>query len=349
MAIRLTPASRAPDPYLVDFSEFGQPAAVRRYLPPDIPHLLVDIGAHDGIQGSNSRQFLLDGWQGVLAEPMPKVFQRLRENSRAFPDVRLFNCAVGNRNGQAEIRYPQGQETGQDASLYFQRTGDAPIPVVIATLTAILSQVEMPRVFGVLMIDTEGGDLEVLQGLDFTRYQPAVILTEDYGPKHAEKLRLLADAGYDFRERAGADSIWTSRQVVGGQIWPAQSPALVHPADIDTFLSGQQAGSGHVWLEEIAADFTLMRGWAHLGPDRPVPAQIGVVLTLTDGSRRCFLGFRCPRSDVASHFGCPGLLMSGFRIHLPAGSHRMTVASVGLVQTDGSDIHLSSVVMAHGA
>jgi FkbM family methyltransferase len=89
---------------LVDFSEFGQPAALMGYLPPTVPRVLVDVGAYDGIQGSNSRQFLLDGWRGVLIEPIPALYELLRTNSRELADVHLFNCAVANRNGRAAMK-----------------------------------------------------------------------------------------------------------------------------------------------------------------------------------------------------------------------------------------------------
>ncbi len=327
------------DDELVDFSEFAQPAAVLRYLPPDVPRVLVDVGAHDGLQGSNSRGFLLQGWSGVLIEPMPKVFERLQKNDGRFDNVRLLNCAVGNRNGRADMSYPAQGETGQDASLYMHREHDVRLPVEVLTLDTILSQAGVPQQFGLLAIDTEGGDLEVLEGLDFTRYQPAVIVTEDYLPKHVRKRRLLQAAGYDFREKIGADSIWTSRLLVGDRSWPDQSPPLVRPIDSAILLSGKDGGSGEAWLDAGPSEPAVLRGWAHIGAARPIPPLVAVLMTLADGAYACFRGFRCPRSDVAAHFACDALLMCGFRIHLPPGFDRTTVSETALIQKAGDVIY----------
>lgn len=330
------------DDDLVDFSEYGQPAALLRYLPPSVPRMLVDAGAYDGVQGSNSRQFLLNGWRGILIEPIPALFELLRENSRQLNDVHLFNCAVANRNGRAAISYAAGNETGQGASLYNHEFNDAYRDVEVLTLNTILALVNAPREFGLLMVDTEGGDLEVLQGIDFARYQPAVILTEDFTLKDAEKQRLLTAAGYDCREKIGADSIWTSRDLVGSRIWPEQAPAVVHQANPATFLTGAQAGSGVFCCDEVNDAFTFMRGWAFLAASQPVPRHVAIIIKFANGSWACFRGFRCPRKDVAEHFAAPGLLMSGFRIYLPAGLDRSSIAWARLAQSDGAICHLSA-------
>jgi len=268
-------------------------------------------------------------------EPMPALFRQLQASVAMFgDDVQLFNCAITARNGRAEMSYPPGQETGQEASLYIRRAGDLRLPVDVLTLDTVLARTAVPQEFGLLLIDTEGGDLEVLQGLDFARHRPAVILTEDFEPKHAAKAQLLSTAGYDYRARVGADSIWTSRALTSGRMWPEQAPILVHSTDAAEFLAGEHPGIGHVWVEQISADFTLVRGWGHIGLHQPVPSEIAVLLGFANGTVQCFRGFRCPRGDVAAHFGSSVLQMSGFRVHLPPGLDRDAIVSRALVQRD---------------
>jgi hypothetical protein len=39
----------------------------------------VDIGAHDGITGNNTKFFEEIGWSGVCVEPLPFIFEKLKK------------------------------------------------------------------------------------------------------------------------------------------------------------------------------------------------------------------------------------------------------------------------------
>jgi hypothetical protein len=228
--------------------------------------------------------------------------------------------------------------------MYIRDFNDAQLEVEVLTLNTILALINAPLQFGLLMIDAEGGDLEVLQGIDFARYPPAVILTENFAPKYLETHRLLIQARYDFRETIGVDSLWTSQILVGKNKWPEQSPPMVRRVDPAGFLLPAQNDSGMVYIDDMNATLTFIRGWAFLDTARPVPARLAVVIGFTDGALACFQGFRCPRKDVADHFATPDLLMCGFRIYLPEGLNRASVAYMRLIQKDGSMCHVSSAL-----
>jgi FkbM family methyltransferase len=325
---------------LVDFSECGQPTALLRYLPPEVPRFLVDVGAYDGVQGSNSRQLLLDGWTGVLIEPVPAIFERLSKNCRDLRNVHLFQCAAADRDGVAEMSYSTGNETGQCASLFIHDSNDARMRVEVATLNTILTKVHAPKQFGLLLIDAEGGDLEVLHGIDFAQHRPAVILTEDFTPKNPAKRRFLEEAGYDYRMKVGADSIWTSRTLVGDEVWPEQSPSQVYA--ISPPPSERSDGPGVVCVDEINDECTFVWGWAHVGVDKPVPGFVALVIDLANGSQLCFRGFRCPRLDVAEHHHSDNLLMSGFKIYMPGGINKGQVLNARLFQSDHGRCYFSA-------
>ena len=36
----------------IDFSQYGQPSFTKRFIPPEAPRWVIDVGAHDGIDGS---------------------------------------------------------------------------------------------------------------------------------------------------------------------------------------------------------------------------------------------------------------------------------------------------------
>ena len=60
----------------------------------------LEIGAYDGLFLSNTYCLLEKGWQGVMVEPSPEAFQRLRKNTSAFQNnLKLVNCAISDKNG----------------------------------------------------------------------------------------------------------------------------------------------------------------------------------------------------------------------------------------------------------
>ena len=94
------------------------------------PHaFFVEIGSNDGEQHDHLRPFILDcPWRGIMVEPVPYVFERLRRNYESHGRIVLENVAIAERDGElpfyhlreaaprgASPRYPTGT-TGSDRS-----------------------------------------------------------------------------------------------------------------------------------------------------------------------------------------------------------------------------------------
>lgn len=82
------------------------------------------------------------------------------------------------------------------------------------TLTNIFSEQKAPHCPGMLLVDCEGMDYEVLRGLDFARFRPTVIVTEEYEwepEKHAAKYALLIHNNYSLVQKVGCNTIWIDR------------------------------------------------------------------------------------------------------------------------------------------
>ena len=61
----------------------------------------VEIGANDGEQHDHLRPLILDAdWRGLMVEPVPYVFERLRRQLRRRPRVTLENAAIADRDGE---------------------------------------------------------------------------------------------------------------------------------------------------------------------------------------------------------------------------------------------------------
>jgi hypothetical protein len=97
------------------------------------------------------------------------------------------------------------------------------VTVRVETLADLLRAHQWEADFGLLSIDTEGLDLQVLQGLDLTVWRPRVIITEDYY-SNEEKFALLKRRDYVLHSHAGSNTIWVSRRPLGAH-WPPRAIA----------------------------------------------------------------------------------------------------------------------------
>jgi hypothetical protein len=51
-------------------------------------------------------------------------------------------------------------------------------------------------------------DYDILLTLDFQKYRPRLIVTEDYEPKNAAKFDLLERVGYSLIRKVGCNTFW---------------------------------------------------------------------------------------------------------------------------------------------
>lgn len=144
----------------------------------DVEQTYVDVGSNHPVRQSNTYRLYLRGWRGVLIDAnaeLVSMCERLRPRDRAV-------CAViSDRAGQRHFRFPR--ETRLAGFVRVDEVGNhADVVVEPRTLTDVLSEVGFPERFGVLCIDCEGSDDEVVRSLDFSRFRPRVIVCEQPQP-----------------------------------------------------------------------------------------------------------------------------------------------------------------------
>lgn len=332
---------------LIDYSQYGQPAFFRQFLPPEAPRLVVDVGAHDGVDGSNSRELILEGWSAILFEPLPLVFAQLQSHYSGSGRVRMHPWACSNVCGRSRFFIGKDGAGGQTSSLSGEQQwqhnhSGQEIELEVRTLTSALESDACPSTFGLLLVDAEGMDLEVLRGLDFERFRPAAICTEEYQgnpEKDGQKYAFLKSQGYRMRGVVGSDSIWTCSRLVGDRCWPAETRGY-RGQDLPVEVSNlPAAGTGTVHIDKSSLDHGKFEisGWAFSAFGR-APENVLVGL----GSSKCVTEYiqaaRFPRADVARHFSDPGLFMSGFRVSAEIAS---IPDWISIVQEDGRARHES--------
>jgi FkbM family methyltransferase len=187
----------------------------------------VKVGANDGITGDPCTDILLanTNWKGLLIEPVPYCFERLKTN---FQDARRFRfeqVAIGAVAGQVSFYYVDEKANRSLAGLppWYDQLGSfdrthivkhlkgrlepfiIECQVQVAPLSDVLARNRIQDVH-LLHVDTEGHDYEVLKTLDFSRHAPLCIFVEHRHLPHlrrGEMQRLLRQHGYSVRDCGG--------------------------------------------------------------------------------------------------------------------------------------------------
>jgi FkbM family methyltransferase len=143
----------------------------------------VDVGAHDGSYLSNTLVFYERGWRGINVEPNPDSFRRLAADRSG--DVNL-NLAVADRGGACTFykTEPPFLSTFNRADVdrqvkvgYIRSFTEVTVP--IATLASILDEHAPPdKAIDFMTIDTEGAERLVLEGHDWSRWKPPLLVIE---------------------------------------------------------------------------------------------------------------------------------------------------------------------------
>jgi FkbM family methyltransferase len=189
----------------------------------------VELGANDGISQSNTKHLeMFHGWRGVLIEPYPGNFAKLsktRSSSSHFVNAACVSFEFP--KDEMELTYSnlmttpmEGSSDVADRNLHAESgkkwlRGHETVKTFLArarTLTAILDQANAPKEIDLLSLDVEGGEIEVLKGVDHATYRFKWILVESRDEKRIAEY--LEAQGYSLHSKlTGHDFLFRSRSV----------------------------------------------------------------------------------------------------------------------------------------
>jgi FkbM family methyltransferase len=151
----------------------------------------IDIGAN---RGDISESLLKAGYQVYAFEPYTPVFEQLCQRLQQNSDFQAYNIAIGSHDTTMDFHICSDQsEAGifQNPSLYntllphsmpqglnFTETR----PVQVRSLESLHQTGEISHDIGLVKIDTEGYDLEVIQGMGKAQYP--VVIAEFWDKNH---------------------------------------------------------------------------------------------------------------------------------------------------------------------
>jgi FkbM family methyltransferase len=140
----------------------------------------LEIGGFDGISGSTTYFFEKLGWDCVIVEPIPSLYQKILTNRKCI----VLNCAISDNNGETDFYVVEGVEVLSSLSPDEQRIrrekgGELKkIKVETRTLDNILEKIDLGKI-DFMSIDVEGHELAVLKGFSIKKFNPKILLIEN--------------------------------------------------------------------------------------------------------------------------------------------------------------------------
>lgn len=168
----------------------GQDRFVHELLDLKKNGVFVDIGANDGVTISNTAYLEFEhDWTGVAVEPIPSVFQKLQSNR----ECQVINACITPKSGlQKFLEMVGGADmlstlavnnnglTARRLRKNAKRQGARIVEYEVECLTfsSVMEDCGI-REIDFLSVDTEGGELEILQSIDFAKNPVKVISVEN--------------------------------------------------------------------------------------------------------------------------------------------------------------------------
>ncbi len=204
------------------YSQYGEDLVLDKLTGHSKTGVFIDVGAYHPQSKSNSYRFSRRGWTCINVEPSPANFQ-------GFVTVRPRDtnllCGVSDHCGVMafyEFDEPtrgtfSRKESEINAQNGYKHLATREIPVV--TLQHLFDT-HAPQGVDILSVDTEGHEMEVLNGNDWSRCRPKVLCIESYDAdertlkrnRNVEVFERLAAVGYKLVYDNGTNTIWTDAQ-----------------------------------------------------------------------------------------------------------------------------------------
>ncbi len=180
------------------YAEFETDKHVVENFFPDLNYkgVIVEVGAGPPEFLSNSKFFRDHGWRSICVEPNPKF---VKQHQDVGSEVYQYACSNKEETSNFTINYNNDQwycenHDGVSFSALEIRYDNIPthntqesIEVETIKLNTLLERLSINKI-DVLSIDTEGWELDVMEGFDHIKYDPKVIILENFQYKdHYEK------------------------------------------------------------------------------------------------------------------------------------------------------------------
>ena len=174
----------------------------------------IEIGAYDGIIGSNCYYFeKYLNWNGIALEASPIQFEKLKKNRKC----KLFNKAISDEIKDVEfIEVTEGltQMSGINDNHFKENLDIISNNKSSKTKSYNLKTVTFDQVvtknsnIDYVSIDIEGGEMNLLNSINFDNYNIKVISVENNIPEKQNFKNFFEDKNFIYFDRVGQDEIF---------------------------------------------------------------------------------------------------------------------------------------------
>ncbi|MGI8983959.1 MAG: FkbM family methyltransferase [Acidimicrobiales bacterium] len=191
---------------MTSYAQNREDVLLDRLFPRGIKGFYIDVGANDPVANSVTKHFYDLGWRGINVEPALAPFERLQE---ARPrDVNL-GLGISDREDTLTFHeFPPGisgiSTFSPDLASWHREQGhESQLREVAVTTLAKICAEHVDGEIDFLSVDVEGHEREVLEGGDWARWRPRVVVVEatqpaTTNPTHQHWEHVLLGAGYVF-------------------------------------------------------------------------------------------------------------------------------------------------------
>lgn len=140
-----------------------------------------EIGGYDGYEFSNTYGLSKLGWHGLYVEPVPHLMNQCKANHAFNPNIKYFERPVSD-SYKPNVPFFVGDWASTLCMDVVKVNPHLSEGVFFNTdvypLDMILERFEVPFGLDLVVIDTEGNDLNVLKGFTISKYQPKLVIVE---------------------------------------------------------------------------------------------------------------------------------------------------------------------------
>ncbi|SCG60512.1 FkbM family methyltransferase [Micromonospora humi] len=206
------PPYTQPHPY---FGQWGEDRWLVEHLAVPAQGVFVDIGAGDGVRGSNTLYFERRGWTGLSVDPDPRNHAPLARRQCV-----VRHCAISNTAGKQTF-------SQYDAKPSWSGLGDRGQGYTVGTapclrLGDLLHDLGIERI-DLLNIDVEGTELDVWSSFDPAEHRPGIVIIEydSRDPDRSEEriIRALGADRFELIHRTPANLVLRGLDPVSQRRW----------------------------------------------------------------------------------------------------------------------------------
>jgi len=173
-----------------------------------LPATFIDIGACDGIHLSNTRLFADIGWSGVMIEPSNYYYSDLEKNYIHRDDVVTVQGAVADFDGKGLFYFNPNKP---DHSGLHKSKDNEPDSVYCMTYQTIINDIAPFEMLGILSVDAEGMDTEILKQVMMSDTKPVIIIAESNTLKERQIHLDLLNKEYHLLNVLSVNTVWIKR------------------------------------------------------------------------------------------------------------------------------------------